>query len=44
MLVREFQRILEKKQFNKPGQAGFMPVNLSNSVELEILEVGEKLN
>jgi hypothetical protein len=33
-----------KKQFNTPG---FMPVNLSNSVEsvdLEILQVGKKLN
>ena len=45
MLVGEFQRILEtKKQQYKPG---FMPVNFSNSVEsveLEILQVGETLN
>ena len=46
MLVGEFQRILEtkKQQSNTPG---FMPVNFSNSVEsveLEILEVGETLN
>jgi hypothetical protein len=30
-----------KQQFNTPG---FMPVNFSNSVELEILQVGEKPN
>jgi hypothetical protein len=30
-----------KQQFNTPG---FMLVNFSNSVELEILQVGEKLN
>ena len=46
MLVGEFQRSLEtkKQQSNAPG---FMPVNSSNSVEsveLEILQVGETLN
>ena len=31
----------KKQQSNAPG---FMPVNSSNSVELEILQVGETLN
>ena len=31
----------QKQQSNTPG---FMPVNLSNSVELESLQVGETLN
>jgi hypothetical protein len=46
MLIGEFWAILEtkKQQFNTPG---FMPVDFSKSfesVELGILQVGEKLN
>jgi hypothetical protein len=47
MLVGEFQSILETNNSSLLYTPGFTPVNFSNSVEsveLEILQVGEKLN